>query len=157
SPRGVAGRPRRATAAPLGHGVPLVKRCLCLALVAGVLALGCFRKSEVDRPARADSAVTADVKAVAAGNNAFALDLHRKLSADGNVFFSPVSVSTALSMSYAGAKGDTATEMSKALHHPFEGEQLHQGYAGLLGKLSGEGKPAGVELSVANALWGKEE
>jgi serpin B len=47
--------------------------------------------------------------------------------------------------------------MSKTLRYPFEGERLHLSYAGLLGKLSGAGKPAGVELRVANALWGKEE
>jgi serpin B len=43
------------------------------------------------------------------------------------------------------------------LHYPFEGERLHHGYAGLLGKLSGDGKPKGVELSVANALWAKKD
>jgi serpin B len=136
-----------------------MKRCLCLALVAAVLALGCFRKAEEsgDGPAKASSAVKADVKAVAAAGNDFAFDLYRQLPADGDLFFSPLSVSTTLSMTYAGARGDTAAEMSKALHYPFEGERLHHGYAGLIGKMSGAGKPAGVELSIANALWGKEE
>jgi serpin B len=140
-----------------------MKRCLCLALVAAVLALGCFRKAEDPTPlgdagpAKAKSAVKADVKAVASASNDFAFDLYRQLPADGDLFFSPLSVSTALSMSYAGAKGDTAAEMSKTLHFPFEGERLHLGHAGLIGKLSGAGKPAGVELRIANALWGKEE
>jgi serpin B len=143
-----------------------MKRCLWLALLPAVfaVALGCFRKKEdasddgelavsVARPAKADDAVEADVDAVAAGNNAFALDLHRRLPG-GNAFFSPLSVSTALSMSYAGARGETAEEMSKALRHPFAGKRLHLGYAGLLGK---PGAARGVELSMANALWGQEE
>jgi serpin B len=147
-----------------------MKRLLPLALLAAALA-GCNRTSrdkrdggddgdkplpKVERPALADKAPDADVRAVASANNAFALDLLSQLDGD-NVFFSPVSVSTALSMTYAGARGDTAKEMSKALHYPFEGERLHHGYAGLLGKLTGDGKPAGVQLSVANALWGRDE
>jgi serpin B len=138
-----------------------MKRLLPFALLAAALAVGCSRNSDKpdlpksERPARADKAPDADVRAVAAANNAFALDLCRQMN-DDNLFFSPLSVSTALSMTYAGARGDTATEMSKALHYPFEGERLHLGYAGLLGKLTG-GRPAGVQLSVANALWGKDE
>lgn len=112
---------------------------------------------KVERPARADQADEADVRAVARGSNAFAFDLHRKLAGDGNLFFSPFSVSTALSMTSAGAKGETAKEMAKVLRYPFEGERLHLGYAGLIGKLSGDGVPSGVRLSTANALWGPYE
>lgn len=135
-----------------------MNRCLVLALLAAALA-GCGRRNDttelpkVERPANADAAPPADVRAVAAANNAFALDLHRQMKGE-NVFFSPLSVSTALSMTYAGARGETAAEMAKTLHYPFEGVRLHQGYAGLLGKLTGDGRPAGVQLSVANALWG---
>nr|XP_046157881.1 leukocyte elastase inhibitor-like isoform X2 [Oncorhynchus gorbuscha] len=49
-------------------------------------------------------------------NTAFALDLYRTLSenhADGNIFFSPLSISSALAMVYLGAKGDTAKQMAK--------------------------------------------
>src|SRR5262249_51191163 len=84
----------------------------------------------------------------------FALDLHRKLGS-GNLFFSPLSVSTALSMTCAGARGATAADMAKALRHPFAGERLHKRYAGLLGKLSGD--QAGVRLNIANALGGPYE
>jgi serine protease inhibitor len=135
-----------------------------LAALAAALWVGCARKPDkppepdlppAERPARADEANEADVAAVARGNNAFALDLHRRLAAeDANLFFSPLSVSTALGMAYAGARGETAAEMARALHYPFEGERLHLGYAGLLGRLSGDRKPQGVQLSVANALWG---
>lgn len=49
-------------------------------------------------------------------NGTFALDLYRALSAGnpaGNMFFSPLSVSAALSMVYLGARGSTAKEMSE--------------------------------------------
>jgi len=47
------------------------------------------------------------------GNTAFALDLYKQLKEDksDNLFFSPYSLSTALAMTYAGAKGETAKQM----------------------------------------------
>ena len=56
--------------------------------------------------------------AVVQGNDAFALALYAKLRAEnkGNVFLSPYSISTALAMTYAGAKGKTAAEMAEVLH-----------------------------------------
>ena len=47
--------------------------------------------------------------------------------------------------------------MARALRYPFEGERLHLGYAGLLGKLSGNARLTGVQLNVANALWGPND
>ena len=125
------------------------------------LLIGCSPKPkeppEAERPLKADQAVPADVAAVAKGNNAFAVDVLQQLDGGGNLIFSPFSVSMALSMTYAGAKGETAKEMATVLHYPFEGERLHMGCAGLLGKLSEEEKPVGVQLSIANSLWGPFE
>ena len=60
-----------------------------------------------------------DVAAVAAGNTNFALKLYDQLNDEnGNLFLSPYSISTALAMTYAGARGETETEMAKALHFP---------------------------------------
>lgn len=54
-------------------------------------------------------------------NSVFALDLYRALStsADGSMFFSPMSISAALSMVYLGTRGDTAKEMAhvKTIYH----------------------------------------
>jgi serpin B len=95
--------------------------------------------------------------AVLEGQNAFALDLYARLRGeDGNLFFSPYSISTALAMTYAGAKGDTASEMAKTLHFPTDAEKLHASYAALLGRLNGDGTDRGYQLNVANALWGQK-
>src|SRR5262249_7756665 len=118
---------------------PVMRLFLAVLLPLAALAVACRRQQDAaqdtdppppaERPAKADQAHPAAVRAVPRGNNAFAFDLHRKLP-EGNLIFSPLSVSTALSMTYAGARGATASEMAKALRYPFEGERLHKGYAG---------------------------
>ncbi|MBP2676138.1 MAG: hypothetical protein H6Q84_2978 [Deltaproteobacteria bacterium] len=90
----------------------------------------------------------------AGGNNAFACDLYARLSGgEGNLFFSPYSVSTALGMTYAGARGETARQMAKVLHFDLPPERLHPSMAGLMEMLNAEGKS--YKLSAANALWGQ--
>lgn len=54
--------------------------------------------------------------ALSISNTTFALELLRTLSQanpSGNIFVSPLSISSALAMVYLGAKGDTATQMAK--------------------------------------------
>jgi serpin B len=93
---------------------------------------------------------------VPAANSAFGCDLFAKLRTEpGNLFFSPFSIETALAMTANGAKGNTLTEMAKALHLPADPAKANAGFKGLLAALNGEGKKdRGYELSVANALWG---
>ena len=61
------------------------------------------------------------------GSREFALALYEQAAkdADGNVFLSPYSVSVALAMTYAGARADTKTEMTSALHFSLAEPQLH--------------------------------
>jgi len=100
------------------------------------------------------------------------MDMYRRLAGedDGNLFFSPTSIHTALSMTYAGARGQTAEQMEKVLRLP--GQQVHAEYAELIAKLNDPAKirtpervdgettwtesPA-YELHVANALWPHED
>lgn len=98
---------------------------------------------------------TADMQAIANGNNQFACDLYAKLAAKpGNVFFSPYSIHTALAMTTTGAKDTTREQMVKVLHLPTDPEKLLA--SGDLGAYyTGRGKP--YELAVANALWGAKE
>jgi serpin B len=73
----------------------------------------------------------------------------------GNLFFSPSSISTALAMTYAGSRGETASEMAKTLHFTLPPERLHPAYAAFLKDLNAEGRKRAYQLSVANALWGQ--
>ncbi|HEV8062404.1 MAG TPA: serpin family protein [Gemmataceae bacterium] len=89
------------------------------------------------------------------GNNAFAVDLYREIRTQpGNLFFSPESISTALAMTYAGARGDTATEMAKTLHFTLPPKKLHVAMGGLLHALNAAHDD--YQLKVANALWGQQ-
>ena len=63
-----------------------------------------------------------DAARTVAGNNAFALDLYARLRGEeGNLFLSPFSLSTALAMTYAGADGETGTQIYGALRFPRDG------------------------------------
>jgi serpin B len=87
-------------------------------------------------------------------NTAFALDLYQQLRSEpGNLFFSPYSVSTALAMTYAGARGQTEKQMAKALHFAQPQEKLHPAFAELHSGLNAAQKSNAVQLFVANSLW----
>jgi serpin B len=108
------------------------------------------------------------VKSAVRGNSAFAVDLYKHLRAtEGNLFFSPYSISTALAMTYAGARGETEKEMASVLHFSLGPEGTHPAMKGLMQDLNtrkmkaryrddphGGKKP--FELVVANALWGQQ-
>lgn len=95
-----------------------------------------------------------DTKAVVEGNNAFALDLFRELKNNGgNIFFSPYSISTALAMTYAGARGNTAKQMADVLHFTLDPQELHPAFAGVETGLNAVQGKGNIRLSVANALW----
>ncbi|UCE99594.1 MAG: serpin family protein [Planctomycetota bacterium] len=97
-----------------------------------------------------------DKQMIVEGNNRFALDLYEKLQKqEGNLFFSPFSISTALAMTYAGARGETEKQMSKLLHFSLSGEKVHSTFGALLKDLNARGEKGGYELTVANALWGQ--
>jgi serpin B len=98
-----------------------------------------------------------DIAAVVKGDTEFALRLYGQLGKEeGNLFFSPFSISTALAMTYAGARGDTADEMAKALDFTVSQDRLHPAFAAVLAQINEGGKKRGYQLSVANALWGQQ-
>lgn len=95
-----------------------------------------------------------DHAALVAGNTEFALDLYAHLrDADGNLFLSPFSVSTALAMTYGGARGPTAAQMAQTLHFDLPQEQLHPAFAALADLWDRGDDQVPYQLSVANALW----
>lgn len=99
-----------------------------------------------------------DTKTSAEGNTSFALNLYGKVKeAEGNLFFSPYSISTALAMTYAGARGNTEKQMAEVLHFTLGQKQLHPAFALLEAQLNAVQERGGIELSVANALWSQKD
>jgi serpin B len=85
----------------------------------------------------------ADQTTQEAGNVACAVDLYQAIADKPvNLFFYPHSISVAVAMTYAGAKGDTATQMATALHFKLSQDKLHGFFNKLDLELSsrGEGK-----------------
>jgi serpin B len=98
------------------------------------------------------------------GNSAFALDLYQELKAeDGNLFYSPYSISAALAMTYAGARGETEQQMADALNFDLPQNQLHPAFNLLDQELARRGEGArgkdeeGFRLHVVNAIWGQKD
>jgi len=98
-----------------------------------------------------------EVRTLVTGSNAFALELYAKLAGrEGNLFFSPASIHTALGMTYVGARGRTAEQMAKVFHFDLPPEKLHPAFGRMIEDLNaGAGKDK-YELSVANALWAQK-
>ncbi len=131
-----------------------MKRRILLLVV--VSAFGLTGRSPVRAGQEKGAPLTADEEAVVRGNNEFAFDLYRRLARkEGNLVFSPYSISTALAMTYAGARGETADEMAKVLHFTLGRERLHPAFGATAERLRGDGKPRPFLFLTANALWGQ--
>ena len=105
------------------------------------------------------AAIDPNQQIVVAGNNKFALELYGKLeNQQGNLFLSPYSISTALAMTSAGARGQTEKQMAETLcFAPVKNEQFHRTFGEIIGQLNASGEKGGYELVVANALWGQKD
>ncbi len=136
-----------------------VIRIVVVTLELSLLNSGCFAADEVNT----------QTKAVASGNNEFAFNLYSHIKnmpeikqAEGNLFFSPYSISTALAMTYEGARGNTAQEMASVLKLPVEGEnsasreKIASAFGALQKQLQADKETSGYQLNVANALWGQK-
>jgi serpin B len=98
------------------------------------------------------------------GNSAFAFDLYQALrEKDGNLFYSPHSISLALAMTYAGARGETAQQMANTLHFNLSQDNLHPAFNNLYIELNERGQGAqgkddeGFRLNIVNAIWGQKD
>ncbi len=105
----------------------------------------------------------ADLSGLVGGNSTFAFDLYQTLKdADGNLFYSPYSISLALAMTYAGARGETAQQMANTLHYTLSQNLLHPAFNSLDIELSHRGQGAkgkdekGFRLNIVNAIWGQK-
>ena len=124
-----------------------------LALICGWgMALGSLSPAVL---AGEEKAPSADAQLVAQGNTEFALALYQKLCKEeqGNVFFSPYSISTVLGMVWGGARGETAAQMEKALCFKLPQERFHAAASEIQTRLAAIQKTGGVRLAIANSLW----
>lgn len=93
------------------------------------------------------------------GNNRFALDLYALLAddpthRDDNLFFSPFSISSALAITYEGARGTTADEIRSVFHFPENQSILRSGFAGVIEDINSRANA--YTLRTANALWAEQ-
>ncbi len=107
---------------------------------------------------RAAGPVTSEMRDVAEDNNRFALELYARLrtGTSENLFFSPASLSTALAMAYAGARGQTAEQMADVLHFRLPQDKLHPDFGDLRRAWDVKAKESGYRLNMANRLWGQQ-
>ena len=122
-----------------------------------------------DKSRSVSSVGSADLAELVRGNNAFAFDLYHALSdGDGNLFYSPFSISRALAMMSTGARGDTLRQMEATLHHRLPQSSLHPAFNPLDRTLASRGQAPGgapndageagqyFRLNIANAIWGQD-
>ncbi len=96
------------------------------------------------------------IKEIVNVNNQFALDLYSELSKteEGNIFYSPYSLFSALAMTYEGANAQTAEEIKSVLHFP-DYNVLRPNFAALYNTINTH--EGSFELSTANALWVQQD
>ena len=96
------------------------------------------------------------IEEVIDANNKFAFDLYSELdkSENGNIFYSPYSISAALAMTYEGAKGQTADEIKSVFHFP-ENNVLRPNFAAIYNGINKKNKE--YQLSTGNALWAQQD
>ncbi len=133
----------------------LIVRCGFGCVGAIILALGIFAAL----PERATPfTASPEVKSAVEGNTAFALDLYQKLKEQpGNLFFSPYSISTALAMTYAGARKQTESEMAKTLHFNLPQINLHAAFGALAARMNQVQRWNRITLATANSLWCQQD
>ena len=149
--------------------------CFPPAIILSIALLGCGQvspptapetqevrstKTRVTVPLATDSELSDLVR----GNNDFAFNLYQKLREEesGNLFYSPYSISLALAMTYAGARGETERQISNALHFILPQDKLHPAFNALDLQLASRGEGSsgrdgkGFRLNIANAIWGQQ-
>ena len=97
-----------------------------------------------------------DSREIIEANNRFAINLYSQYkSEEGNIFFSPFSISTAMAMVYEGAEGKTAKEIKSVFGFPKYDNSRRNQYSNLLSEINKKDKK--YALKTANALWAEQD
>lgn len=103
-------------------------------------------------------ATEAELKLFAAANNEFAVNLYQELRRnDGNLFFAPYSIRSALMLAYAGARGQTAAQMAGVLRLPASNRDAFQACREIETEIASRARPGAIEIDTASALWRQAE
>jgi len=126
-------------------------------------AAGEVLKSDKERITSPDVSMS-EQSSLVEGNSAFAFELYQALKGEeGNLFYSPYSISLALAMTYAGAHGETAQQMADTLQFLLDQDKLHPAFNWLDAELASRGEGAagkdgeGFRLNIVNAIWGQKD
>jgi len=144
---------------------------LCVLVVALMLGLAACAQPvageviQSDKPRETSPDVDdTDLTMLVNGNSDFAFDLYRSLNKeDDNIFYSPYSMSLALAMTYAGARGESEQQMADTLDFILPQDRLHPAFNSLDIELSQRGEGAqgkdgeGFRLNIVNAIWGQKD
>ena len=128
-----------------------------------IKATGMTLKSEKQRNESPEIA-SSDIPSLTDGNGVFAFNLYKLVSQEeGNLFYSPYSISAALAMTYAGARGDTEKQIADTLQFYLSQKELHPAFNSLDRELTSRGEGAkgkdgeGFRLNIVNAIWGQKD
>lgn len=122
-----------------------------------------YASSNLERNKSPDSSGS-EISELVSGNSEFAWNLYRAIESESdNLFYSPFSISIALAMTYAGARGETETQMADTLEFKLSQERLHPAFNKLDLELAKRGEGAKGQddkkfrLRIANSIWGQKD
>jgi len=139
---------------------------ICFVVIAGVLGIFYIKDidPEDDEPSSSEmrfadetGATAESVNSLVDSLNDFSFEFYNQIISndDGNIFYSPYSIFTALSMAYEGADGNTATEMKNILNI-LQDDPVTEASFGRLYNLLNQNQD-GYKISTANAFWANQD
>jgi serpin B len=144
---------------------PLFPRLSIVLTIPFVLLSACAPSANIAKsnlPRNTSPSVgSSDIHTLTDDNNAFALDLYQSLRAqDGNLIYSPYSISLALALTYAGARGETESQMAQTMHFSPQ-NKLHSALNALDLELAKRGEAKSkdetpLQLDIVNAVWAEQ-
>lgn len=137
-----------------------MQKQIAVFLILAILLIAGCTSPDAKHQLNDSGATLKKVQSLVNGQNTFAFNLYGKIADDPqnlekNVFFSPYSIATALSMVYEGARGVTADEMQNMLYLPVDANERLSATARIYNQLNKSDKQ--YILNTANALWTQKD